>query len=106
MGNVLAFASFAEAIALDGLGQNDRRLAFGLHGSVERGIDLDGIMAAKPQLLQLLIRHVADDLEQSRVSAKEVLANIRARFDGKLLPLAIDDFGHAASKNALTVGGE
>ncbi len=50
--NVAAFARFAQAVALDRLGQNHRRLALVLHRGLVGRIDLLRIMAAAQQLAE------------------------------------------------------
>src|SRR6266567_418940 len=45
-------------------------------------------------------------LKQARVSSKEVLAEVSARFGRILLPLPIDDLPHAFDQQALTITGE
>jgi hypothetical protein len=46
VGDHLAFARFAHAVALDGLGQDQGRLAFVLDGRLVGGKDLGGVVAA------------------------------------------------------------
>ena len=62
-----------------------------------------GIVAAERQLLQLLVGQVLDHLEQPRVGAPEVLADVGARFDGVLLVLAVDDLAHPLDEQAFGV---
>ena len=69
-------------------------------------VDLDRIVAAEPQLLQLLVGEVLDHLEQPRIGAEEVLAHVGAVFDGVLLVLAVDDLAHALDEQAVVIGGE
>ena len=76
--DVLAFARFADAVTLDGAGQDDRRLARVLDGGLVGGVDLDRIVPAERQLLQLFVREVLDQLEQLRILAPEVLADVVA----------------------------
>ena len=84
MGDVLAFAGFAEAVALDGAGEDDRRLSLVLDRGLVGVEDLQGIVAAEAQALQLIVGEMLDHLQQPRIGAEEVLAEIGARFDGVL----------------------
>ena len=47
-----------------------------------------------------------DHVEQPRIGAPEVLADVGARFDGVLLILAVDDLAHALDEQAVAVLGE
>ena len=58
--DVLALAGLAEAVALDGRGQDDGRRPLVLHRRLVGGVDLPGIVAAAAQLLQLLVGQVPD----------------------------------------------
>ena len=64
VGDVLAFARLAQAVALDGPGEDDRRLALVLDGRLVGGVDLDRIVAAEVQRLRLLVGQVLDHLQQ------------------------------------------
>ena len=48
VGDVLAFASFAQSVAFDGLGQNDGRRSLVFDGRFVGGVHLDGIVSAQP----------------------------------------------------------
>ena len=90
--DVAAFAGFAQAVALDRLGEDHRRLALAFDGRLVGGVDLLRIVAAAAQLLQLFVGIVLDQLEQFGILAEEVLANVVAGHDDVLLILAVDDF--------------
>ena len=61
--DVLAFARFAESVALDGLGQNDRRRPRMIdRGPVSR-MNLNRIVTAQPHARQLLVRKMLHHLE-------------------------------------------
>ena len=49
---------------------------------------------------------MAHHLEQPRIGAEEVLAEVRAGLDRVLLILAVDDFAHALDEQAVVVGRE
>ena len=76
--DVLAFARFAEAVALDRAREDDGRLALVLGRRLVGVVDLHRIVAAEPQPLQLIVGEVLDHLEQPRVGAEEVLAQVGA----------------------------
>ena len=72
-----------------------------LHGRAIRVVDLDRIVAADAQLLQVVVRQVPHHLEQPRIGAPEVLAQVRAVFDDVALVLAVDDLAHALARAGL-----
>ncbi len=67
------------------------------------GVHLHGIVPAEREFLQLLVGQVADQLQQLRILAPEMLAEVRARFDRVLLILAVDDLAHALDEQAVLV---
>ena len=87
--DVLAFASFAQAVAFDGLGQNDRRRALVLDGGFVGGVHLDGIVAAQPHARQLLVGKMLDHLQQAGIGAEQILAEVGAALDEIFLVLAV-----------------
>ena len=99
--DVLALTRLADAVALDGAGQDDRRLAGVLDGGLVGRVDLGRVVPAERELLQLLVRQVRDHLEQPRVGAPEVLPDVGARFDGVLLILAVHHLAHALHEQAV-----
>ena len=103
MGDVLAFARFAEAVALDRAREDHGRLA----GVLDRGlvgvVHLDRIVTAEAQPLQLVVGQMLDHVEQPRVGAEEVLAKVGAALDGVLLVLAVDDLSHPLREQAVVV---
>ena len=66
MRNVAAFAGFAQAVALDGLGENDRRLAFVFHGGFVGGINFARVVTAAQQLVNLLVGQMIHQLRAAR----------------------------------------
>ena len=101
MGDVLAFARLAHPVTLDGANQQDGRRAFELDGRLVGVVDLERIVAAERQLLELVVREVLDHVQQLRIRAPEMLAEIRARLDGVFLVLAVDDLPHALDEQAV-----
>ena len=103
MGDVLALARFAEPVAFDGPGDDDGRRSLVLDGGLVGVVDLDRVVAAERQLPELVVRQVLDHVEQPRIDAPEVLADVGARFDGVLLILAVDDLSHALHEQAVAI---
>ena len=81
MRNVFAFARLAEAVALDRLGEHDRRLAFVVHGGFVGGIHFARVMAAAQQFANLLVGQVVHQFEQLGIFAEEMFARVAARLD-------------------------
>ena len=104
--DVLAFARFAESVALDRARQDDRRRALVLHRRLVGVVDLDRIVPAERQLLELIVGQVLDHLQQARIRAPEVLAHVGARLDAVLLILAVDDLPHALHEQPVAILGE
>src|SRR6266581_1754108 len=103
MRDVLAFARFAEAIALDGARQNDRGRAFVLHGCFVSSVHLSRIVPAKAQPAQRLVRERLDKLEQARIRAKEMLPNVGSGGNHQLLVFPVHCFAHALDQQAFGV---
>ena len=78
VGGVAALEVVAEAVALDGVGEDDGRLALGVQGALVGGVDLAVVVAAAAQVPQLLVGHVLDELLGALVAAEEVLADVGA----------------------------
>ena len=83
------------------------RMTVGAALVLDRGlvgvVDLDRIVPAERHLLQLVVGEVLDHVEQPRIGAPEVLANVGARLDGVLLILAVDDLAHALDEQAVAI---
>ena len=69
-------------------------------------VDLHRIVAADAQLLQVVVREVPHHLEQARIGAPEVLAQVRAVLDDVALVLAVDDLAHPLDEQAVGVARE
>src|SRR5207247_8606272 len=103
MRDVLAVAGFAEPVAFDRAREDHGRRTLVL-GRRFVGVEhFDWIVAAEGHLLQLVVRQVLDHVEQARVSAPEVLADVGAVGDGVLLILAVDDLAHPLDEQALAI---
>ena len=106
MRDVAAFARLAHAVALDRLGEDDRRRAAVLHRRLVGRVDLQRIVAAAAERDQLLVGQVFDHRLQPRIDAEEMLADVGAGHDRVLLQLAVDDLAHAADQQAVGVLGQ
>ena len=99
VGDVLALARLAHAVALDGLGEDDCRLAGVLHGRGVGGVHLERIVATAVELPDLIVGPIGDHRRQLRVFAEEVLADIRAVLRLEVLVLAVDSLLHTLQQN-------
>ena len=104
VGDHLALARDAHAVALDGLGQDDRRLAGVAHGGVVGGVDLLLVVAAAVEQPDLVVGHVAHPLEHARVASEEVLAHVGAVARLERLVVAVDTVVHDLDQGAVDVG--
>ena len=100
MADHLAFAGRAHAVALDGLGEDEARLAFVLAGGLIGGVDLLRIMAAARQLPDLLVRPVGDEGRRFGIAAEEVLADVGAVLRLEVLVFAVDALLHQLAQFA------
>ena len=106
MGDHLPFAGRAHAIAFDGLGEDDGRLALVIDRRLVGGIDLDRIVPASGQRPDLGVGPVLDHRRRLGIAAEEVLANIGAVLRLEVLVFAVDAFVHELAKLALIILGE
>ena len=106
MGDVLPLARLAHAVALDGLGQDDRGLALVVLGGVIGRIDLERVMAAADQRPDLVVGPAGDHGGELGILAEEVLADIGAVLRLEVLVLAVDYLLHPLEQDAGGVGGD
>ena len=104
--NVAAFAGFAQSVALDGLGKDDRRTPFMFHRRLIGRIDLFGIVPAPHQAGQLFVRPMIDQPQQFRILPEEMAADVAARFHGVFLKFAIDGLVHPFGQKTRRVRGK
>ena len=104
VGDVLALAGRAHAVALDGLGEDHGRAALGAHRLGVGGVDLRRVVAAAVEAPDLVVGPVLDALGQLRVGAEEVLAHVGAVARLERLVLAVDALVHAALEQPVVVG--
>ena len=103
VGDVAGLHAGAQRPALDGLGQDDRGRAVLLAGRVVGGVELAIVVPTTPEGLDLVVRLVGDEGRQPRIGAEEVLAHVGAGLHGVLLPLTVEDVGHALHEDAIGV---
>ena len=106
MGDVLAFASFAEAVTFDGARENDGGTALVFDGGFIGGVDFARVVSAETQTAQRIVGEGFDELEKARIAAEEKLTNIIAGGDDEFLVFAVDDFAHALDEQAFGVALE
>ena len=104
--DVLAFADFTQAIAFDRLGQDDRGRAFVLDGRLIRRVDFLRIVPAAAHLAQLPVGEMLDHLQQLRMHAEKVIADVAARLDAVFLIVAVHGLAHAPDEQAFVVLGQ
>src|SRR5262249_28387127 len=97
------FARLAKAVALDRPRKHHGRTAGMLRRRQVGVVDLQRIVSADRQLLQIRIREMSHHLEQSRVATPEVLAKECPVFDGVSLVFAVDDLAHPLDEQALMI---
>ena len=104
--DVLAFARFAQSVALNRFSQNDGRRSLVLHGCLISRMNFDGIMAAKPHAGQLLVGKMLNHFEQSRIRAEKVLPEVSTALDEIFLVLAVGDLAHALDQQTVAIGAD
>ena len=105
VGGVAGLDLGPEGPALDGLGQDDGRLAGGLGGRLVGGVQLAVVVAAPRQVAQVVVGEVLDQGPQPGVGAEEVLADVGAVLGGVLLELAVDGGVHLVEQDPVDVAG-
>ena len=100
VGGVAAFAGFAQAVAFDGLGEDDGGLALVFDGALVGVVDLLRIVAAAAQAAEFLVAHVLDQLEQLGILAEEFLADVGAALGLEALVFAVHALVHALEQQA------
>ena len=106
MRDVSSLTNLAEPPALDGLGEDHRGRAAMLDRRLVGGIHLLGIVAAAAHLAQLRVGQILDHLQQLRMRAEEMLADVVARLDRVLLIVPVERLRHAADEQAFVVACE
>ncbi len=76
------------------------------HGRFVCGINLARIVPAKTQAAQRLVRKRLDQLEQTRITAEEMLAHICTGGNDQLLVFTVNQFAHALDQQAFGVAFE
>jgi len=106
MGDIAALTGFSQAVALDGFGQNDGWSALVFHGGFVGGIDLLRIVAAAPQLLELLVTIGAHHIGHFRVFFEKIFADIVTTGHRVHLVLTVRDFFHAFGQQPVFILGQ
>ncbi len=99
----LALPGLPHAEAFLGLGQDHRRPAFVQARRPVGGMDLEHVMAAALETVDLFIAHASNQPGQGFVLSKEVFAVIGAVLGGKGLELAIDGLRQRTHQQAVIV---
>ena len=73
---------------------------------LEGRVHLGRVVAAPVQLAQLVVRVALDKIQEARIGAEEVVADVGARLDGVLLVLAVDGLLHAPGQQPVAVRGQ
>ena len=103
---VAGFEAAAERPALDRLGEDHGRAPVVLDRELVRRVELAVVVPAARQSLEVLVGEMLDQLQQARLGAEEVLADVRAAFDCVLLELAVDRRVHLVDERAVDVAHE
>ena len=94
----------AQRVALDGLGQDHRRLSFVVDGGAVGGVDLAVVVAAALEVPDLLVAHVLDQRLGARVAPEEVLAHVAAVVGLVRLVVTVRGDVHQVHQRAVAVG--
>ncbi len=104
MGGVAALEVGAQRVALDGLGQDHRRLALVFHRRVVGGVDLAVVVAAALEVPDLLVGHRLDECLGPRIPAEEVVADVAAVVGLVRLVVTVGGGVHQVHQRAVAVG--
>ena len=91
VGDVLAFAGFAQPVTLNGFCQDDSRRALVFDRRSVGSMYFDRIVTAKSHARHLFVRKMIDHSQQTRISSEQVLAEISSAFHEKFLVLTVGD---------------
>src|SRR5713101_2431552 len=103
VGDVLAFADFAQAVAFDGARQDDGGRALVLDGGAVGGVDLARVMPAQAEFAKGLVGNFFDQFQQARIASEEMLADVSAGLDNEFLIFAVNDFAHTTDEQTFGV---
>ncbi len=104
MGGVSALEVLAQRVALDGLGQDHRRLALVLHRGVVGRIDLAVVVAAALEVPDLGVGELLDQLLGAGVAAEEVVADVAAVIGLVGLVVTVGRGVHQVHQRAVAIG--
>ena len=103
VGCIAALKVVAQAVALNGVGQNDGGAVFGLHCTLESGVDLAVIVATALELPNFLVGHVLDELLCLLVAVEEELAHVGTVVGAEGLEITIMRGVHQVDQGAVLV---
>ena len=103
---VLRLAGIAHAVALDRLGEDDRRLAFVVYRRVVGRIYLERIVPAAVQPHDVVVGKILDEGLQLGRLPEEVLPGVRATLGLVVLVLAVDHLVHAPLQRPADIVGK
>src|SRR5208337_2609870 len=90
----LPFTRGPHAVTLDGLGEDDGRLALALHGGFIRCEDLCWIVTAAGQSPDAIVRPAGNHRRGFGIAAEEMLADVGAVLRFEILVVAVEAFLH------------
>ena len=103
VGCIAALKVVAQAVALNGVGQNDGGAVFGLHRTLESCVDLAVIVAAALELPNFLVGHVLDEFLCLLVAVEEELAHVGTVVGAEGLEITIMRGVHQVDQGAVLV---
>ena len=103
VGRIASLEAGTQAVALNGLGEDDRGLVLGLHGRLIGGIDLLVVVAAALEAPDLVVGHLRDHLFGLLGATEEVLAHECAGLGLVGLIVAVEGLVHDAHELAVVV---
>jgi hypothetical protein len=106
VGGVASGEVAAQEVALDGVGEDDRRRPGKLGGRLVGRVDLVVVVPAAGELPDPVVRPVLDHLRGPRVPAEEVLPDVGAVVGLERLVVAVGRGVHHVQQGAVPVGGE
>lgn len=102
--SVAALEVLAERVALDGVREDDRRLALVSHRGGVRGVNLAVVVATTLEVPDFGIREVLDQFLRARVATEEVITHERAVVGLVRLEIAVRGHVHQVDERAVLVG--
>ena len=101
--DVLAFTGFAQPVALNRLGEDDRRAPGVSTAAGYAACTLIGSCPPRRMRRKLIVGKMLDHLQQARIAAEKVLAEISAAFDEIFLILPVADFAQPLHQQSVAI---